>query len=249
MVYAVKKISEISGVSVRTLHYYEEEGLLKPAYYGKNGYRYYGEKELLQLQQILFYKELGFTIKQIKKVLGKGDFDLLAALCSHKQVLTKEHERMARLIETVDKTIQHIKGQKSMKAEELYEGFKQKEYEAYIKNRYGDRHFKECEKNVKNWSKADWEKSGQEWESNLQLLATLKKKGISPDATEVQSVIRNVYLWLKKFWTPDRESFIGRGQGYTEFEWKKAFEKYDPEHPKLAMFLAEGMKIFAEKEL
>lgn len=71
MAYTVKKLSELSGVTVRTLHFYEEEGLLKPSYYGANGYRYYEEKELLQLQQILFFKELGFTIKQIKKVVGK----------------------------------------------------------------------------------------------------------------------------------------------------------------------------------
>ena len=78
MAYTVKKLSELSGVTVRTLHFYEEEGLLKPSYYGSNGYRYYEEKELLQLQQILFFKELGFTIKQIKKVIGKCDFDQLS---------------------------------------------------------------------------------------------------------------------------------------------------------------------------
>lgn len=67
MVYTVKKLSEMSGVTVRTLHFYEEAGLLKPAYYGANGYRYYEEKELLQLQQILFFKELGFTVNNHRK--------------------------------------------------------------------------------------------------------------------------------------------------------------------------------------
>ena len=85
MVYTVKKLSELSGVTVRTLHFYEEAGLLKPAYYGSNGYRYYEENELLQLQQILFFKELGLSIKQISKVLGSNDFDQLAALHSHKK--------------------------------------------------------------------------------------------------------------------------------------------------------------------
>lgn len=69
MAYTVKKLSNLSGISVRTLHFYEELGLLKPAYYGSNGYRYYEAQELLQLQQILFFKELGLTLKQIQKIL------------------------------------------------------------------------------------------------------------------------------------------------------------------------------------
>src|SRR5436190_4424109 len=110
MAYTVKKLSELSGVTIRTLYFYEEIGLLKPAYYGSNGYRYYEEKELLQLQQILFFKELGFTLKQIQKVVGKSDFDQLAALHSHKKALSKEWEKIGLLLKTIDKTINHLKG-------------------------------------------------------------------------------------------------------------------------------------------
>src|SRR3989337_1586901 len=114
MAYTVKKLSELSGVTIRTLHFYEEAGLLKPAYYGSNGYRYYEEKELLQLQQILFFKELGFSLKQIEKVLGRGDFDQLAALHSHRKSLIQEREKIGQLIETIDGTIKHLKGKKKM---------------------------------------------------------------------------------------------------------------------------------------
>src|ERR1700692_2792702 len=103
MAYTVKKLSELSGVTVRTLHFYEEIGLLKPAYHGSNGYRYYEEKELLQLQQILFFKELGFSLKQIQKVLGRSDFDQLTALCSHKRSLMQEREKIEHLLKTIDK--------------------------------------------------------------------------------------------------------------------------------------------------
>jgi len=123
MAYTVKKLSELSGVTVRTLHFYEEEGLLKPSYYGSNGYRYYEEKELLQLQQILFFKELGFTIKQIKKVIGKGDFDQLSALHSHRKSLNQEWEKIGQLLKTIDKTINHLKGKKKMKDKEIFDGF------------------------------------------------------------------------------------------------------------------------------
>src|SRR5215510_6462915 len=110
MAYTVKKVAAISGVSVRTLHFYDETGLLKPAYYGANGYRFCEEPQLLTLQQILFYRELGFELKQIKRILGRANFEKLAALKSHRKVLQKKLERTRTLVETIDKTIEHLKG-------------------------------------------------------------------------------------------------------------------------------------------
>src|SRR5215467_7470772 len=110
MAYTVKKVAAISGVSVRTLHFYDETGLLKPAFYGTNGYRYYQEPQLLTLQQILFYRELGFELKQIQRILGRADFEKIAALESHRKVLEKNLVRTRRLLETIDQTIQHLKG-------------------------------------------------------------------------------------------------------------------------------------------
>ena len=100
MAYTVTKLAQLSGVSVRTLHWYDEVGLLKPAYYGDNGYRYYEEAQLLALQQILFFRELGLGLKQIQKVLGRGDFDQLVALSAHRKVLQKNLERTRKLVRT-----------------------------------------------------------------------------------------------------------------------------------------------------
>src|SRR5579864_8925103 len=102
MAYTVKQVAAMSGVSVRTLHFYDETGLLKPAYLGANGYRFYEEPQLLILQQILFYRELGFELKRIKQILGRGDFQKVAALQSHRKVLQKNLTRTQRLIETID---------------------------------------------------------------------------------------------------------------------------------------------------
>src|ERR1043166_5358753 len=110
MAYTVKRVAAMSGVSVRALRFYDETGLLKPAYIGTNGYRFYEEPQLLILQQILFYRELGFGLKQIREILGCDDFETVAALRSHREIL---HQRLARtrsLIETVDKTIEHLRG-------------------------------------------------------------------------------------------------------------------------------------------
>lgn len=255
MAYTVQKLAKISGVSVRTLHFYDEIGLLKPAYIESNGYRYYEEKQLLLLQQILFFRELGFELKKIQKILGKGDFDKVAALHSHKKVLQTNIERTKELIKTIDKTINHLTGDKKMKDQEMYHGFitkeKQAEYQKYLKNRLGadDSTLEECEKNVKNWTKADWEKSSKEFDRICKELSKAMEKGLKIDSTEVQDIIASHHKWIKQFWTPNRESYTGLGLGYMEFEWKKAFAPYDANHPRLAKFLSEAMRVFADREL
>jgi DNA-binding transcriptional MerR regulator len=123
MGYTVKQVAAMSGVSVRTLHFYDETALLKPAYTKANGYRVYEEPQLLMLQQILFYRELGFELKRIKKILGQPKFEKAAALKSHRKVLEKNAARTRTLIETIDKTIGHLKGTKKMKSEEMFAGF------------------------------------------------------------------------------------------------------------------------------
>src|SRR3979490_697565 len=123
MAYTVKLVAAMSGVSVRTLHFYDETGLLRPAYHGPNGYRFYEEPQLLTLQQILFYRELGFELKQIKQILGRADFQKVAALESHRKVLQEKLARTRQLMATIDKTIKHLKGTRKMKSEEMFAGF------------------------------------------------------------------------------------------------------------------------------
>src|SRR5690349_15658089 len=123
MAYTVKQVARMSGVSVRTLHFYDEVGLLKPAYVGANGYRFYEEPQLLLLQQILFYRELGLDLKRIKEIVGRADFEKVAALESHRKVLQKNLTRTRSLIETIDKTIKHLKGTEKMKTDDMFVGF------------------------------------------------------------------------------------------------------------------------------
>src|SRR5580704_3370357 len=123
MAYTVRQVAAMSGVSVRTLHFYDEIALLKPARTRANGYRIYEEPQLLVLQQILFYRELGFELKRIKEILSQRKFQKVAALKSHRRVLEKNVARTRALIETNDKTIKHLKGTKKMKSEELFDGF------------------------------------------------------------------------------------------------------------------------------
>lgn len=124
MAYTVKQVAEMSGVSVRTLHFYDESGLLKPARTGANGYRFYEEPELLTLQQILFFRELGFELKEIRRILGSADFQQVDALRSHRKVLEASMARTRQLLETIDTTITHLNGRTDMTSEQLFEGFR-----------------------------------------------------------------------------------------------------------------------------
>src|SRR6185369_7612319 len=121
--FTVKQLSKLAGVTPRTLHHYDEIGLLKPSRVGENGYRYYGEESLLHLQQILFYRELDLPLEEIRQIMGRRDFDLLPALESHKTELAKRIERLQRLVQTVDGTISHLKGKTNMSKRQFFEAF------------------------------------------------------------------------------------------------------------------------------
>jgi DNA-binding transcriptional MerR regulator len=252
MAYTVKKLAAMSGVSVRTLHFYDEVGLLKPAYHGANGYRYYEATQLLLLQQILFYRELGFELKQIRDILGRRDFDQVTALESHRKVLRQNLAHTRKLIQTIDKTIAHLKGKGKMKSQELFVGFDPKEqarHEQYLINRYGDG-MKESialsKRKVKNWTKADWEKSGGEFNQICHDLVSCLNRSLPAEAPESQGVIRRHYEWLKQFWTPNRESYAGHSLLITDSELGQAYAKHDA---RLPGFTAAAIRVFAEREL
>jgi DNA-binding transcriptional MerR regulator len=252
MAYTVKQVARMSGVSVRTLHFYDEVGLLKPAYVGANGYRFYEEPQLLTLQQILFYRELGFELKQINGMLGRADFEKIAALQSHRKLLNKNLARTQTLIRTIDKTIEHLKGKKKMKSQEMFVGFdpeQQARHEQYLVDRFGERmkeSIAQSKIKVKDWKAADWEKAGLAFHQICAALVSAMKRNLPEDSPEVQTIIRRHHAWLKQFWTPTRRSYVGHSQIIVDSELRKAYEAHDPLLPE---FLAVAIQIFAEHEL
>jgi DNA-binding transcriptional MerR regulator len=252
MAYTVKKLAQISGVSVRTLHFYDEVGLLKPAYCGANGYRFYEEPQLLMLQQILFYRKLGFELKQIKRIVGRSDFDKIAALESHRKVLRKDLAKTQELIRTIDKTIAHLKGTKKMKSQELFVGFdpeQQAKHEQDLIDRFGEpmrESIAASKVRVKNWKQADWVKAGVAFNEICKDLVSALEQKLAAESPDVQRIIRRHYEWLKQFWTPTRERYTVHTLMITDSELRKAYEAH---HPQLPEFIAAGIKTFAEQEL
>jgi MerR family transcriptional regulator, thiopeptide resistance regulator len=252
MAYTVKQVAEMSGVSIRTLRFYHAMGLLKPAYCGANGYRLYEEPQLLILQQILFYRELGFELKQIKTILRRADFEKIEALQSHRKVLRKELVRKRTLLKTIDKTIEHLKGKRKMKSQEIFTGFNpevQAKHEEYLVNRYGEKikeGIAESKARIKNWTKADWEKSSTAFNEICRDLVFALERNLPADSLDVQNLVRRHFQWLRQFWTPNRESYTGHSQMIVDSDLRKAYEAH---HPQLPEYISAGIKLFAKREL
>jgi len=249
MAYTANKLAKLSGVSVRTLHFYDEIELLKPAYYGENNYRYYEEEQLLMLQQILFYKELGFALKDIQRILCGEGFDKIKALESHKNILKKNLDQTKNLIKTIDKTIAHLRGNAKMKDEEIYYGFdsdKQRQYEKDIvrEGTVSQELMDKYKEQTKKWSQKDKDKFIQEGKDINQALISAINKKLKPSSEEVQAIMRRHHAWVG--WNPTQEKYIALSEQYQTPEFKKFYDKL---HPELLEFIVEAMKIFAKSEL
>lgn len=246
MNYTINKVAQLSGVTVRTLRFYDEIGLLKPAFVALNGYRYYQEKQLLLLQQILFFRELGFELKHIQDILAQTDFDKLKTLHEHKQLLQKRRSQLTQLLKTIDTTIMHLTENNKISDRALFKGFnpeEQTEHEAYLRASCDNiqEYIDESHAKVAQWSQADWKKASEEFDAICTSLAKLLQNNYSTQSREVQKIIHTHFNWIKKFWTPDKESYRGLGKLYTEPNWQNTFAPY---HPNLAQFFCQAIYEF-----
>ena len=248
-VYTVSKLAKLAGVSVRTLHHYDETGLLKPSFRSDSGYRQYQRKDLLRLQQILFYRELDFSLNEIKDILDDPDYDEVRALVNHRHNLEQKIERLSNLLNTLDKTILHYKGDTmALTDEELYEGFTKEQIERYNKEvdeMYGAGTVQATRERIGKLTKKQWQGVKEEGEAINVEMAELMD--LSPDSPEVQELVKRHHAWINNFWTPNAESYKGLGKGYVEnSEFRKFYDRYKSG---LADFLCAAMEHYADREL
>lgn len=163
MEYTVQKLAQMAGVSARTLRYYDEIGILKPARINSSGYRIYGQREVDRLQQILFYRELGLSLEGIKDIVTAPSFDGLNALKEHREKLLEKREQLDLLIANVEKTIAFAEGRITMTDKEKFEGFKQKlidenekKYSQEIRAKYGDDQVDRSNQKIKDMTKEQY---------------------------------------------------------------------------------------------
>ena len=251
MEYTVKQLAKISGVTPRTLRYYDQIGLLAPDRVEKNGYRMYGQEQVDLLQQILFFRELGVDLETIRSLVYSGDFDREKALEDHLQALLREKTRVEVLIGNIRKTLSSMKGEKEMKNEEKFRGFQkkyleenEKKYGREIREKYGDDTVDAVNRKAADMTEAQWKNQEALAGEILDQLGEAVKTG-EPGGRLAQQVCQLHREWLCLFWPEGmytKEAHRSMGEMYAADERFRAY--YDQAGKGAAEFLRDALNIF-----
>lgn len=249
MEYTVQKLSRLAGISTRTLRYYDEIGLLKPARINSSGYRIYGKDEVNRLQQILFYKELGVSLDNINNIINSSSFDGVKALREHREKLLEKRKQLDLLINNVDKTINSQEGKIEMSDREKFEGFKQKliddneqKYGKEIRKKYGNEVIDKSNKMIKGMTEEQY----KQWEElGKTVIDTVKAafKAGDPAGDLAQKAADLHRQWLNYSWDNyTKEAHAGIAQMYVNDERFRLY--YDKDQPGTAAFLRDAILIY-----
>jgi DNA-binding transcriptional MerR regulator len=252
MMYKINEVAKLAGISVRTLHHYDKIELLKPANVGENGYRYYSEEDFATLQQILFFKELDFSLQDIKRILENPSFDRRKALSTHKQLLMEKKNRLERMIESIDQTIDSIEGGTKMAKKKMFEAFDmkkieehQKKYEQEVKEKYGGTSaYEQSQQKTKSYQAEDWKRIQERMEQLYGDLAHSMEKG--PSDEEVQRLIGEYRQYITdNFYDCTVEIFRGLGDIYVNDP--RFTKNIDKVQTGLSEFLRAAMHVYCDK--
>ena len=245
--YTVRQVAEMAGVSVRTLHHYDQIGLLEPAGRTPAGYRLYGAQELLRLQQILLFRGLGMPLREIGELIDAPGYSAVAALRRHAERIDRERERLVRLRETIERTIIRMTEDKSVISnEDLYEGIPREKAEAWdreARERWGDMAVDDSWKRIKGMTKARWQAYKEETADIPQRLAALMDR--DPEDAAVQEQIARHFESIRVFYEPTPEIYRGLGMMYVEDARFTAF--YGKYAQGLAAFMQKAMAVYADR--
>lgn len=254
MEYTINKLAKMSGVSTRTLRYYDQIGLLCPKRVS-NGYRIYGKEEVDLLQQILFYRELGVALEEINNILKDPSYDKNKALECHLSELILRKNQIEALIDNVTKTISTLKGETVMNDNEKFEGFKKKmiddneeKYGKEIREKYGDGIVDDSNAKLMNMSREQMQKAEELRKECESLLKTAFEKG-DPASEEAQKACDLHRQWICTFWKDDmysKEAHKGLAEMYVSDERFAAY--YDKIAVGCAIFLRDAINIYVSNK-
>ncbi|NMH72381.1 MerR family transcriptional regulator [Bacillus sp. RO2] len=249
MEYSVQKLAKMAGVTGRTLRYYDEIGILKPARISASGYRIYGQAEVDKLQQILFYRELELDLESIQKIINAPTFNEVEALKEHREKLLTKQKRLEGLIKSVDRTLAAKEGSITMSDKEKFDAFKQNmidkneaKYGREIREKYGNETIDQSNDKLKGMSKYQYEQGEKLGEEVLQVLNEAFQTG-DPAGDLAQKAADLHRQWLGFYWDSySKEAHAGLAQIYVDDERFTAF--YDKEQPGTAEFLRDAIYIY-----
>ncbi|WP_238917869.1 MerR family transcriptional regulator [Clostridium sp. YIM B02555] len=238
----INEVAKLTGITTRTLHYYDEIGLLKPSQITDAGYRLYDENSLSELQQILFFRELNFPLNEIKEIMTNSEYDKTEALKKHKELLLKKRERIDKLVTLVENTIKGD-GEMSFKEFDMTEiESAKKKYAKEVKERFGNTEaYAESEEKAKNYGKEQWREIDAESKKLLKAFADNMDK--TPDSEDVQKLVKEWQNFItKSFYKCTNEILQGLGMMYVEDERFK--KNIDSNGEGTAEFISKAIEIY-----
>lgn len=252
--YTVNQLASLAGVSVRALHHYDEIGLLRPAFTGENRYRYYGEDELLRLQQILIHRALDIPLVEIGAILDAPGFDRLDVLQKQRERLEQQAKRYAGMVRTIDRTIARLKGERKMNDKDLYSGIvspeKQAEYEAWLLDRYGSWMESEIEtsrKAMADLTEAERAAHMQELQKIEEALAEALRRGLPPQSASLDPLLDRHRRWVGASWGREcsPQAYAGLADIYEHPDFRARYEAIETG---FADYLIAAMKSWARRQ-
>lgn len=246
------EVVRLSGVTSRTLRHYDAIGLLRPAGTAPGGQREYGRPELLRLQQVLVLRELGVGLAVIGEILDAGgrvpgaDPERVQAdrLRQHHAALLAERDRLDRLARTVAATIESLEGGTDMPADEMYDGFDHRRYEAEARERWGDAAVDRSTRAWEDLSVDEREAHRREGEAVSTGLAALLAAGTPVTDPAVRDLVARHHAWVALFWTPDAEAYRNLAAMYVDDPRFAA--TYEAVAPGLAVYLRDAVAAHAD---
>ena len=238
----IKEFAEFTGVSVRTLHYYDEIGLLTPAFVDKStGYRFYDENSLLRMQEILFYRELDFSLKSIGEILSSSNYDKNKALKEQKHLLTLKKERLERLISAIDGA---VNGEIVMKA---FDNSEFEKHKGEVKEKWGKTDaYKEYTQRTKNYSKQNWNDLAAGMDHIMSEFALCMRKDETPDSAVAQTLVKLLKDHItENYYLCTNEILAGLGQMYVADDRFK--NNIDKHADGTAAFICEAIEVYCRK--
>ena len=207
MAWTVGEAAKLAKVSVRTLHHYDEIGLLEPSDRSVAGYRLYAVGDLERLQQIMLFRELGFALPQIRTIILDPGFDRTEALKAQRNLLSEKARRTQAAIEAIDLQLMEMeegipmtKEEASEMLGELFDGFDPAEYEDEVQERWGETDaYKQSAERTKRYKKADWEQIKAEMADNDARFIALMDAGAPADSAEAMDAAEAKRLHISKW--------------------------------------------------
>jgi DNA-binding transcriptional MerR regulator len=247
MTWSIQEVARMSGVTSRTLRYYDEIGLLRPDSVGSNGYRYYKRAQLFRLQQILLLRELNLDLATVKAVVDAHQ-DPIDALRGHHRRLLEERGRLDRLAETVAATTTHLEEGTDMPAENLYQGFEfGPEYIDRELERNKHPEVSELKNRTAAWSEEQFQSFNDQGAQLESRLLALLRSGVPHDDPVTLTVLDDDLALQKKIWSPDKDGYTALAESLSEpSEWRAPMDSLNP---RLAAYLRSAMLAYANDRM